>query len=337
MQEPHHEQKRRGLHAALQHAGQLPALATKSLQGSFPQPVVFGNRLQGDKAKAFARQAIQEAVSAGVVVRWPFVHRRPWVVLPLAVAENSSGKQRLILDARYVNWFLQYLPFEYERLQDISAYEVDGMAMATDDQKAGYHHVYMAPESWGLLGAELDGQMYVFACLPFGLSQAPWAFTKLMRAVLALPRAYNWNVVSVIDDSGIVGEHNTVVSQSWALAWLKAALGFVHSREKCVFWPAHRVRLLGFIVDMQRRQFEVPQDKLQRFLAGVAELKRSHNPSLLNSLRGQLASFALAIPMSPLLGRWLQRHRMTELKAHTQRMKHGVWDSLSSGQNTSVV
>lgn len=50
------------------------------------------------------------------------------------------------------------------------------------DLKSGYHHVRMAPDAWSLLGFELHGQTYAFTCLPFGLSQTPWAFTQVLRS-----------------------------------------------------------------------------------------------------------------------------------------------------------
>ena len=240
-----------------------------------------------------------------VVLRWPFAGRRPWLVLPLAVAVDAYGKRRLILDARFLNWFLQYLPLTYEQLQQLVAGIEQGHYIVVDDQHSGYHHARMAAQHWGLLGFELDGQLYVFTCLPFGLSQAPWVFTAIMQAVYTLPRTLGWNMVFMVDDSGMTAAARPLAQRSWAMAWLKAALGWVHSRHKCIFWPALLAKLLGFMVDMQRQYFLVPERKLERFVRDVRVLQQTRCPHLLASCRGQLASFKLAMLMAPLLARWL--------------------------------
>ena len=179
--EPDHDKKLRGLKAALREAGLTYAQAEAALTGAYPQAIVFGNRLAEVWCIDFARQQVAKAVQAKVVVRWPWPHCRPWVVLPLSVAVDAYGKKRLILDARYVNAFLQYLGFKYEQLADLPCFTAAGDFIITDDLLSGYHHCRQHADTWGLLGFELDGKLYCFTCLPFGLSQAPWAFTQVQR------------------------------------------------------------------------------------------------------------------------------------------------------------
>ena len=116
-------------------------------------------------------------------MRWPFPGRRPWIVLPLSVAVDAYGKRRLILDARYLNAFLAYMPFSFEQLASLPGFTRVGDYIIIDDLKSGYHHARMAPGTWGYLGFEIDGELYVFTCLPFGVSQAPWAFTQVLQLV----------------------------------------------------------------------------------------------------------------------------------------------------------
>ena len=149
------------------------------MQGTFPTSVVFGNRLVDAFCREFAQVAIDKAVAAGVVVEWPWQGTRPWVVLPLSVAVDAYGKMRLILDARYINIFLKYFPFAYARLCSLPGFTKPGYYIICDDLKAIYHHLRIDPRFWGLLDCELDGKIYTFTCLPFGLSQAPWVFTKV--------------------------------------------------------------------------------------------------------------------------------------------------------------
>ena len=310
--EPNHARKRAGVARSLAHAGYTPAQIGRAMSGKFPQPVAIGNRLPDARALEFARGQVQKDLRKGVLAEWPQrwrrSGRRPWLMLPLSVAEDAYAKQRLIFDARYLNLFLQYLPFNYDRLQHLLASTQAGQFIVTDDLKSGYHHLAMAAEFWGLLGFELDGKWLVFKCLPFGVSQACWIFAQLLQTVYRLPRSLGWPLVGVVDDCGMTGNHRVLAQRSWAMALLKVALGLVHNREKSCFWPVQEAKLLGFLVRVDCAQLLVPEHKLQRFEAGVKQLRSTTPPDqrLLASLRGQLASFAPAIGMAPLLARWLR-------------------------------
>ena len=48
-------------------------------------------------------------------------------------------------------------------------------------------------------------EMYHFTCLPFGLSSAPWVFTKTLKPILALLRGMGMRLVAYIDDILILG------------------------------------------------------------------------------------------------------------------------------------
>ena len=56
-----------------------------------------------------------------------------------------------------------------------------GDYVITFDLKSGYHHVDINEEHWRYLGFYWKEQHYVFKVLPFGLSTACYAFTKLLR------------------------------------------------------------------------------------------------------------------------------------------------------------
>ena len=49
------------------------------------------------------------------------------------------------------------------------------------DLKSGYHCIGIREEDRKYFGCELDGVFYEWTALPFGLSSAPFVFTKAMR------------------------------------------------------------------------------------------------------------------------------------------------------------
>lgn len=316
--EPNHMRKRAGVARALAQAGYSPGQVETAMAGDFPQPVVLGNRLPDERSRSFAREQTEKSRRLGVVARWPEEWRRkglrPYLLLPLAVAEDAYGKRRLIFDARYLNLFLAYLAFCYDLLMRLLARTRRGDSIVTDDLLSGYYQMWMHPDHWGLLGFELDNEWFVFKCPPFGGSQCPWLFEQVLGAVYQLPRSVDWPLVGVVDDGGQTGPPRQLAQRSWAIAMLKAALGMVHNREKSALWPEPALKLLGFVVDTQRAELRVPERKLARFERDVQQLMRTGDESLLASLRGQLAGFAPAVRMAPLLARWLQAASRGELQ-----------------------
>ena len=107
--------------------------------------------------------------------------------MPLSVAyrETEPGmpdKKRLIWNGRYVNRYLVQRPFRYESISMVRDLldPVDGM-MWSFDINSGYYHVELHPDSRTFVGFEWEGQFYVYCSLPFGLSLAPYVFTRIMR------------------------------------------------------------------------------------------------------------------------------------------------------------
>ena len=63
-----------------------------------------------------------------------------------------------------------------------------------------YHHVDISEEHWRYLGFYWKEQHYVFKVLPFGLSTACCAFTKLLRPLVCYWRSRGIRAVLYIDD-----------------------------------------------------------------------------------------------------------------------------------------
>jgi hypothetical protein len=120
-------------------------------------------------------------------------------ILPLSVAFNSVGKRRLIWDGCHVNAYLPHKRFRMETLQreGRTLFSEAGWG-GTADISSAYHHLPMHEDSTRFLGFEWDEQHFYFAVLPFGLSTAPWVFTREARSAAqlmlhALPR-FGWSI-----------------------------------------------------------------------------------------------------------------------------------------------
>ncbi len=149
----------------------------------------------------FVSEAISELILNGTARQ---VSEQPYIVSPLSVAFQSSGAERLILDLSFVNSFLRKKTVKFEDLRIARQYFVRDGFIITWDIKKGYHHVPIAEAHYTYLGfcwpQKGKNVFYVFTCLPFGLSTAPYVFTKLLRPLVAHWRAQGIPIVVYIDD-----------------------------------------------------------------------------------------------------------------------------------------
>ena len=104
---------------------------------------------------------------------------------PLSVSIQSSGKKRLILDLRHVNHFVWKQKFRCEDWRVLLSDVNKGDYLFSFDLKSGYHHIDIFPDHQTFLGFSwvFSGTVryFCFASLPFGLSSAPYVFTKCLR------------------------------------------------------------------------------------------------------------------------------------------------------------
>jgi hypothetical protein len=106
----------------------------------------------------------------------------------------------MIIDQRWLNKWVICAKFKYEDLDTLATSVHPGDWMGTLDLKDGYWHVPIKKSQWDLLGIQWKGKFYVFKTLLFGLSLAPFAFTKVMRGVVAELRQLGVHCQIYMDD-----------------------------------------------------------------------------------------------------------------------------------------
>lgn len=313
--EPNHRKKVQGVRAQLQRAGYSTGFVQRAVLADEPVSAALPNLLSDPADYQFAKGQIDKNVKCGALIPWPFAGKRPFYVLSLAVVRNSVGKPRLIVDGRLLNLRLQRLNFKYETAAD-AVRMLDGQQWAwTLDVMAGYHHVMLRPEEWTYVGLEFEGRFYVHAALSFGLSVSPERFTRLMRLSTRPLVEHGLKLTGMVDDS--LGAAPVLIKAQKDMGIhveVMGLLGWTLSRQKCAKEPAQVARYLGLEYDLVRGLTTLPEEKLARFAANLLQLRADKCDKLYRSVVGQLASAALALPLSPLLVRALAME-----KAATER------------------
>ena len=139
---------------------------------------------------------------------------------------------------------------------------------------------------------------FVFTALPFGLSSACYAFTKLLRPLVRYWRSLGLRAVIYLDDGIVaVAGYEEAVCQSKKIQVDLAKAGFIVNEHKSQWIPVKRIVWLGFELDLELGQLKVPEGKLETLRGLLAREDNEFIPAkALASLIGKIAS------MSPALG-----------------------------------
>ena len=96
---------------------------------------------------------------------------------------------RPILNLKPLNAYIESRTFKMENLRSIKkAIKKDDYLVSIDLQDT-YMHIPIHPAYRKYLRFKIQGKVYQFKVLPFGLASAPRVFTKMMAPVVALARA----------------------------------------------------------------------------------------------------------------------------------------------------
>ena len=293
-----------------------------------PPPYVHQNHCSTRTHRDFVEGAVRDLLANCCILK---VEKQPVVCSPLSVVSSSTGKQRLVLNLRYLNQYMHVVKFKYEDLRTAALMFEIHEYLFKFDLKSGYHHVDIHPDHYQFLGFQWENKgepcYYVFSVLPFGLCTAPYLFTKLMRPLIKLWRGKGLKAIIYLDD-GIVsvkGERQAREASVLVKRDLERA-GFVINIEKSCWVPSHIIDWLGFRIDLAKGVFSVPPEKLDALKAVVKHVRGSPTVPArqLASVIGKIISMSLGLgPIARLMTRslyaslnkrtaWCQRLQLSE-------------------------
>ena len=242
---------------------------------TIPQPKVFSNNRSALNESDFVQCAILSLLESQCVKEVPVA---PEIVNPLSVSVNRSGKKRLILDLRYVNKHLFKNKFKCE---DIAvARELLGPSdfMFSFDLKSGYHHVdiflshckYLS-FSWNFSNGVT--RYFMFTVLPFGLSTAPYIFTKLLKPIVKKWRREGKSVVLYLDDGLCsANSYNSAKLYSMQVRADLLRFGFLPNEEKSQWEPCRCIVWLGTVLNTANCTIAATDKRIQSLKSDLDEV-----------------------------------------------------------------
>ena len=275
-----------------------------------PAPYEHSNHSSALDHHNFVTENIKELLANRCVRE---VKEKPFVCSPLSVVTNHEGKCRLVLNLRVLNQYLRKDHFKYEDLRTAMLMLNRGDYLFKFDLKSGYHHLDVFEPHQCYLGFawDLHGEQsyFVFTVLPFGLSSACYAFTKLLRPLVGYWRGQGMRVVLYLDDGIVAAEGLDKANQaSGRVRQDLASAGFIANEQKSQWNPVQQLVWLGFELNMQEEQLLILKTKLARLCELLESLNhRQFIPTkVLASLIGKIVSMSLALgPVTRLMTRSL--------------------------------
>ena len=227
----------------------------------------------------------------------------------LFIVPKKDGGHRPIINLKKLNQFVKPQHFKMESINMLKDILKRGDYMTKVDLKDAYFMVPLRGKHHNLTRFTWKGSTFQFNCLPFGLSSAPWVFTKITRPIMTVLRSMGLRTVMYIDDILILAESETQAREhTAALVFLLENLGMVINHPKSQTTPTQIIEFLGFIIDSTTMELKLPGEKIKKIRGEARRLtsQPKTNALALSRLLGKLNHATQAIPPAPLFYRSLQ-------------------------------
>lgn len=203
---------------------------------------------------------VSKLLSKGVIVKSD--HEDMEFISPIFLRPKKDGSNRMILNLKALNKYVQYYHFKMETLMSAVRLMTPNCYMSTIDLKDAYYSVPIRLDHQKYLSFRWKGSIYKFVCFPNGLSLCPRKFTKLLKPLFACLRQSGCLITSYIDDNYIQGSsHEDCVKSVLDTISAYSKLGFYIHPEKSILYPSQEITYLGFTLNSVHMTVKLTNEK----------------------------------------------------------------------------
>lgn len=225
-------------------------------QGKPPGPVC----LDQEQTQAMT-QEIQELQKKGAISQVD--NSLKGFVSQIFLVPKPDSAWRPVINLKSLNRYVIPHHFKMESIRTIKGVLQKDDWLIKLDLKDAYLTIPIAQTQRPLLRFSWDKEMWEFKVLPFGLSSAPWVFTKVTKPISSVLRRLGIRLILYLDDMLIMSQSQIEASSNLATVMtLLVGLGFIINLKKSVLSPTQRLDFLGFTLDSQKMTISLPQDKM---------------------------------------------------------------------------
>lgn len=192
------------------------------------------------------------------------------------LVDKKSGGKRPVINLKYLNQFVEKNHFKMSGLRSILDQIVFGDLMFTMDLSDAYFSISIDEQFRKYFRFIWKGKIYEFLVMPFGLSSAPYIFTKLTKPIMAYLHARGLRSNIYIDDGiGLIKnnvDNNDALVQRDLMINIFRDLGFTINVLKSSLELSHRKVYLGFLIDSLAMKVFLTQEKLDMVVTCIKSL-----------------------------------------------------------------
>ena len=222
---------------------------------------------------------------------------------------KKTGGWRPILNLRPLNRFLRTESFSMETTKSILAAVRPGDWMVSIDLKDAYFHIAIHEDFRKYLRFAINGTVYEYIALPFGLASAPRIFTRVVLELIGFVHRQSIRTHPYLDDWLLLHQNRDVLHDHLVLVWsVLLRLGFIPSLEKSALTPSRDTTFVGMRLITQTGVVCPTQDRVDKLLTVINSiLIRSSVPvKRILEVIGMMVSMLAIVPWARLRLRPIQ-------------------------------
>lgn len=186
---------------------------------------------------------------------------------------KSNGGYRFILNLKTLNKLVYKHHFKMEDIRTAAKLVTKHAYMATIDLKEAYFLVPIHPSHRKYLRFRFNSKLFEFNCLPYGLTSAPFVFTKLLKPLLALLRGQGHTLVAYLDDILCIGKsYESCKNTVNILIRYIQLLGLVINFDKSNLEPLQTCRFLGLEINTNLMRLQLPHEKISKIVSSASKI-----------------------------------------------------------------
>ena len=237
---------------------------------------------------------------------------------PIFLVPKSDGSWRPVINLKSLNRYVITHHFKMESIRTVKGLMQRGDWLVKLDLKDAYLTVPIHSSHQKYLRFQWQGQTWEFKVLPFGLSSAPYTFSKLMKPVVSTLRKLGIRSILYLDDMLIMARSKEEARRHLATAMeLLVALGFIINLKKSTLSPTQELEFLGFLLNSHNMTIALPTHKLHAVKKMARRMANQRRTTLreLASLLGMMVAAHPAILPAPLHYRHLESAKSWALRS----------------------
>lgn len=269
------------------------------------------------KEKLLFYEAIDNLLSIGAVSKCEPIEGQ--FLSNVFLVPKPNGKYRFILNLKNLNQFINTDHFKMEDLRTVLKLITKDCFMTKIDLKDAYYLIKVHENSKKYLRFKFDNNLFEFNVLPFGLSTAPYIFTKVLKPIVRLLRSAGLTSTNYLDDFWLMGQtYEECLYNTSMTSKLLISLGFLINEEKSCMIPSKICTFLGFVLDSEKFQITLPSDKINRVKTEIHKLLNLNRCKIRDFARfvGLLVSICPAVEYSWLYTKFFERCKYLNLESN---------------------